>query len=230
MFPRRRSAAKQRLRSVRREAAATPAAPDRRQERMLAARRSRLPSRSSSLAPNRPRRRGCSCEHGETSQGGACSSVTAEAAEFHAFPPPRPLECIPQRNPERLGVRRKSEIRPVDVTVGPRRAPTLVEVQTSRHPSKVRYPTTTCPGVSSPSGRHGCSSTWLWAPRSVEYVWSSTRASSGSSAPRECRARAEPPSGDALRMPGGRWGSGAPIDQASTRWTRPSPDRRRSSG
>lgn len=68
-------------------------------------------------------------EDGETGQGGPGAAVAAVAADLDAFTSPGSLEQRFEHGDDQSWVARDAEVGPVQVVVGPRRLPPLVEVQ-----------------------------------------------------------------------------------------------------
>lgn len=68
---------------------------------------------------------------GEDGEAGECCTgapVAAQAADFHLFTGPGTVEHGPQRGEDRGRVTGDSEVRPVEMIMGPRRLPPAVEI------------------------------------------------------------------------------------------------------
>jgi hypothetical protein len=68
-------------------------------------------------------------EDGETGQRGSCAAMTAKATDFHLFPSAGTVEKGPERGDHQGRVGGDTEVRPVEVVVGPGRPPPVVEVE-----------------------------------------------------------------------------------------------------
>lgn len=68
-------------------------------------------------------------QDGEAGQGSPGAPMAAEATDLHHLPAVSPIENGPQSSDDLAHVVGDPEVRPIEVVVGPRRMPTVIEIQ-----------------------------------------------------------------------------------------------------